>query len=154
MFERERQEEEMPEQNVTKGSCACGACTVELRGEPAMVLQCHCLNCQKSSGTGHVPFAGFHESQVTIKGKTKAYSYKADSGNTATSNFCPECGSPVFATTTGFPGVIAIRLGTMEDSSAFAPQMRVYDKRVRRWDHDLAKEAPSFSGMPPMQRPA
>jgi hypothetical protein len=37
-----------------------------------------------------VPFAGFPESQVTINGKTKGYTYTADSGAKATINFCPE----------------------------------------------------------------
>ena len=131
------------------GSCQCGNVTFEISGDAAMVMQCHCLNCQKSSGTGHVPFAGFPEPQVKIKGKTKSYKYKADSGAAATSLFCPECGSTLFGTTASFPGVMAVRLGVMDDSSAFQPQMQVYMKRLRSWDHDL-KGAPSFDAMPPM----
>ena len=138
-------------QKSVTGGCQCGAVTYEAKGDPAMVIQCHCLNCQKSSGTGHVPFAGFAEPQVTVKGKTKAFSYIADSGGKATSNFCPECGSTLFGTTTSFPGVMAIRLGSMNDSSAFQPQMAVYAKRMRGWDHDL-KGAPTFETMPPMQQ--
>ena len=133
------------------GACQCGAVSFEVKGDPAMVIQCHCLNCQKSSGTGHVPFAGYPEPQVTIKGKTKGYSYKADSGGTATSMFCPECGSSMFGTTTSFPGLMAVRLGVMDDSSGFQPQMDVYMKRLRTWDHDL-KGAPSFDTMPPMTK--
>jgi hypothetical protein len=137
-------------QKSVTGGCQCGAVTYEAKGDPAMVIQCHCLNCQKSSGTGHVPFAGYPEPQVTVKGKTKTYSYKADSGGTATSHFCPECGSTILGKTTSFPGVMAIRLGSMDDSSAFQPQMDVYMKRLRKWDHDL-KGAPAFDAMPPMQ---
>jgi hypothetical protein len=136
-------------QKSVRGSCQCGSVTFAIEGEPAMVLQCHCLNCQKSSGTGHVPFAAFPEPTVNITGKTKAYQYTADSGGTATSMFCPECGSTMFGTTTSFPGVIAVRLGVMDDSSDFMPQMDVYMKRLRRWDHDL-KGAPAFDVMPPM----
>ena len=136
-------------QMTTTGGCQCGAVTYEASGEPAMTIQCHCLNCQKSSGTGHVPFAAFPEPQVTIKGTTKAFAYIADSGGHATTNFCPVCGSTVFGKTTSFPGVVAIRLGTMDDSSAFQPQMDVYVKRLRSWDQDL-KDSPAFPGMPPM----
>ena len=139
------------QQRSVTGGCQCGAVTYKAKGDPAMVIQCHCLNCQKSSGTGHVPFAGFPEPQVTVKGQTKSYAYKADSGGTATSYFCPDCGSTVFGRTTSFPGVMAIRLGSMDDSSAFQPQMNVYMKRLRKWDHDL-QAAPAFDAMPPMQR--
>ena len=133
----------------TTGGCQCGKVTYEAEGDPAMVIQCHCLNCQKSSGTGHVPFAGFLEHQVKMTGATKTYSYTADSGGTATTHFCPECGAPIFGTTTSIPGMMAIRLGSMDDSSAFVPQMQVYTKRLRTWDHELAG-APTFDAMPPM----
>lgn len=133
----------------TTGGCQCRAVTYEAEGDPTMVVQCHCLNCQKSSGTGHVPFAAFLEPQVKLKGTTKTYSYTADSGGTATTHFCPECGSPVFGTTTSFPGMMALRLGCMDDSSAFAPQMQVFTKRLRTWDHDLSGAA-AFDAMPPM----
>jgi hypothetical protein len=138
-------------QKSITGGCQCGAVTYEAKGDPAMVIQCHCLNCQKSSGTGHVPFAGFPEPQVTVEGKTNTFSYIADSGGTVTSHFCPECGSTIFGKTTSFPQMMAIRLGSMDDSSAFQPQMEVYMKRLRKWDHDL-QGVPSFEAMPPMQR--
>ncbi len=133
------------------GSCQCGAITFEVRGEPSMVIQCHCLNCQKSSGTGHVPIAVFPDSQVDIRGRTKTYNYLADSGGTVSSLFCPECGSSMFGSTTSIPGVTAVRLGAMDDSSAFQPQMDVYMKRLRNWDTPIAG-APAFEAMPPMPR--
>ena len=137
-------------QKTVTGGCQCGAVTYEAKGDPAMVIQCHCLNCQKSSGAGHVPIAAYPEPQVTLKGKTKGYTYTADSGAKAVSNFCPKCGSNIFGSTASFPGLLAIRLGTMDESSGLQPQMDVYMKRLRSWDHDL-KGAPAFETMPPMQ---
>lgn len=133
------------------GTCQCGAITFEVKGDPTMVVQCHCLNCQKSSGAGHVPFAAFAESQVSIRGKTKTYQYRADSGGTASSIFCPDCGSSMFGTTTSFPGLMAVRLGAMDDSSGLRPQMDVYMKRLRGWDRGF-KGAPAFETMPPMPK--
>jgi len=133
------------------GACQCGAVTFETKGDAAMVIQCHCLNCQKSSGTGHVPIAVFPEVEVVIQGKTKSYHYRADSGGDVSSIFCPECGSSMFGRTTSFPGLMAVRLGAMDDSSALQPQMDVYMKRLRPWDHDL-KNAPSYETMPPMPK--
>ena len=133
----------------TTGGCSCGAVTFEATGDPGMVIQCHCLECQKSSGAGHVPFAGYPAPQVSVKVPTKSWPYKADSGATASRYFCAECGSVVYGTTTSFPGLMAIRLGAMADSSAFEPQMAVYTKRLQKWDHDLQGK-PAFETMPPM----
>lgn len=134
---------------VHKGSCSCGGVTVTAKGDPAMQLVCHCLNCQKSSGSGHNPIAAFASDRVEIKGRTSSWSYVADSGGTATSIFCPTCGSPIGGTTTSVPGITAVRVGVLEDSAFFAPQVAVYGKRKRAWDHDFPQN-PLFDTMPPM----
>lgn len=36
---------------VRNGRCLCGQVTVELTGEPFAVSLCHCVNCQKTSGS-------------------------------------------------------------------------------------------------------
>lgn len=138
-------------QKSVTGACQCGAVTFEANGDPAMVIQCHCLNCQKSSGAGHVPFAAYPDAQVKITGKTKTYHYTADSGGKASSVFCPECGSTMFGGTTSVPGLTAVRLGAMDGSPGLEPQLEVYMKRLRTWDHDL-KGAPAFDMMPPMPK--
>lgn len=137
-------------QRSATGGCQCGAVTFRIDGEPLLVARCHCLNCQKSSGAGHVPFAAFAESAVTIMGLCKAYSYTADSGGVTTTHFCPECGSTIFDMTTSMPEMISIRLGNIDESSSFEPQMDVYMKRRRTWDHDL-QDKPAFDALPPMR---
>jgi hypothetical protein len=33
------------------GTCACGQLRVTCKGDPVMVSQCHCLDCQKRTGS-------------------------------------------------------------------------------------------------------
>jgi hypothetical protein len=35
------------------GGCACGAIRYEISGEPMVMSDCQCRDCQRKSGTGH-----------------------------------------------------------------------------------------------------
>lgn len=46
------------------GSCLCGAVAYDSKADPQVVAHCHCVDCRKSSGTGHgthivIPSDGF-----------------------------------------------------------------------------------------------
>jgi hypothetical protein len=98
-------------------------------------------------------FVVFPSDTVDITGKTSVYNYKADSGNTASSHFCPICGSQLYGHTTGFPGMVGVRVACLEDSSDLKPQMEVYTKRLQAWD-TVTEGIPSFPAMPPMNAAA
>jgi hypothetical protein len=132
-----------------KGSCLCGAVTYEATGEAVFSLQCHCLDCQKASGAGHVAMAVFPEAAVTTKGRFKSFKTKADSGKMADRQFCPECGSWISGRPESAPGMVALTLATMQDSSDLSVKMRVYDKRRQPWDV-VDPAIPAFPAMPPM----
>ena len=131
------------------GRCQCGAVTLAADGDPKMALHCHCLDCQKASGAGHMTFAAFPADAVTIDGRTSTFQSPTDSGGTATRHFCPTCGSRLFATTTSFPGMVAITLAAFDEPGALAPTAAVYTKRRHDWD-GIAGEIPGFEMMPPM----
>lgn len=135
-------------QQTYRGSCLCGAVTYEAKGDPVVALQCHCLDCQKASGAGHVAFAAFPEANVTITGTLKKFSTKADSGHMSNRFFCPECGSWVAGRPESAPGIVAFSMATMDGASSFPIQFRVYDKRRRDWDV-VDAAIPAFPGMPP-----
>jgi hypothetical protein len=136
-------------EKVYSGGCDCGAVRITAKGDPVFQAVCHCLNCQHSSGAGHNFFVAFPADKVEISGKTSVYDYKADSGNTASSHFCPICGSQLYGLTTGFPGLFGIRVACFENSADLKPQMSVYSKRLQPWD-TLTDGVPAFPAMPPM----
>ena len=86
-----------------QGGCACGAVRYTIEADSVMAGHCQCGKCQKFSGTGHGSFAAFPAAAVKMTGKLTQWSYKADSGNTATRGHFPTCGSMVLGKTTGFP---------------------------------------------------
>lgn len=131
------------------GSCLCGGVRYELTATPAMAGFCYCESCRKLSGSGHAFHAMVPEDALKISGETRDFDWKADSGSTVTSSFCPTCGSPVYAKSSGMPGMVTVRVAGLDDPAAISPQMAVYTKRLLTWDH-LDPALPAFAGMPPM----
>ena len=130
-----------------KGACLCGAVTYEVTGEPMFVGHCACQNCQRATGGGHSSVAAFPEPQFSSSGDTTSYAGKGDSGQPTNYEFCPKCGSRLFTRAAMMPGVVMVTLGTLEADSPLTPQMLIYGKRRRVWDH-VPEGVAVFEGMP------
>jgi hypothetical protein len=128
------------------GSCSCGDVTLTIRDKPKMMLQCHCLDCQKGSGTGHSSHAYFDKDDVLVSGETSSHTVTADSGSDMTRYFCPSCGSRVFGTNSAKPNLISIDVGLLDDHSWFKPGAVLYASRRHDWDI-TSDEVPSYDKM-------
>lgn len=135
-------------ENFATGRCLCGQVQWAAAAAPIRMVQCHCKDCQRFTGTGHISNAIFNAADVTVTGETAQHATTTDSGNTATRHFCPTCGSRVFGFTTLRPGCISIMVGTADDHSWFEPQAIVYAKRRPAWDL-TRQDIPNFDEMPP-----
>jgi hypothetical protein len=131
------------------GGCLCGRVRYEAAGAPVFSLICHCRDCQRSSGSAYnaalrMPAAGFRITQ----GEPKLYVKTADSGNTVTRAFCPDCGSPLFIRVSTRPDLIGLRAGTLDDPSLFHPEAHIFVKSAQPWDH-LDPALPKYDAYPP-----
>ena len=115
-------------------SCRCGQLRATVTGEPVRVSVCHCLYCQKRSGSAFAVQARWPLDQVSTKGRSKAHVAFADSGNRITFHFCPDCGSDVHYEIEGkFNGLVAIPLGAFDDPYFLKPRFSVWEKRKHDW---------------------
>ena len=83
-------------ENSFSGGCACGSIRYTGAQDPAAMINCHCTDCQLSSGA---PFASgivVMTADLQINGAPKTYEVRATSGGLATRSFCPDCGTPLF----------------------------------------------------------
>ena len=130
-----------------KGNCRCTSVTLTIANKPKMMVQCHCLDCQAFTGTGHASLAYFDVADVNINGASVNYSVTADSGAEMTRSFCPACGSRLYGTNSERPDLLAINIGCLEDSEWFEPQAVIYTSRRHDWDI-TSDEIPQFETMP------
>jgi hypothetical protein len=133
----------MSDQTFASGSCQCGAITLTTHDKPRMMVQCHCLDCQKATGTGHASYAMFAENDVTINGEATKFSVATDSGSQMARYFCPTCGGRVYGINSERPGIVSIQVGCFEDHSWFSTQAVVYASRRNDWDI-TSDEVPNF----------
>ncbi|OJJ46550.1 hypothetical protein ASPZODRAFT_1970273 [Penicilliopsis zonata CBS 506.65] len=121
------------------GSCLCGTITYRLTGDPLFRSLCHCINCQKSTGSSFLAHSVYKEESVEIltgEDNLQSYDDKAtDTGNYLRRRFCRTCGSLVFGVPEAHPGVVVVALGTMDDlqPGEWVPVRETFCRRRMDW---------------------
>lgn len=118
---------------VRVASCRCGQVRATCTGEPVRVSVCHCLECQKRSGSAFAVQARWADTHVEIAGEFRTWSQQGDSGALAHFRFCPTCGATVAYSSDGMPGLIAVAVGAFADPDFPPPQYSVWEDRKHRW---------------------
>ena len=103
------------------GGCQCGDVRIEASGLPDRVGICHCLDCRKHHGALFLAAAIFRGDAVKVTGKTHDYEGR---------NFCPRCGSSVFART---GDEIEVHLGTLDAPDQLKPTYELWTVRREAW---------------------
>lgn len=124
--------------------CQCGAVRAVCEGEPVRISVCHCLACQRRSGSAFAAQARFPVEGVVVTGETGAFVRVADSGTKASFHFCRACGSTIAYRIEDQPDLIAIPLGAFADPSFPAPRFSVYEERKHAWTIVLGEEVEHF----------
>ena len=114
-------------------SCFCGQLTIEVQGEPQGIGVCHCLACQRRTGSVFAALAGF-VAPYEVTGNATEFIRTGDQGAKFRFRFCPVCGSTVFHTEEGYENKwVAVAVGAFGDPSFPPPQDSVYDCRRHPW---------------------
>jgi hypothetical protein len=114
-------------------SCSCGQLTAQVVGDPVRVSICHCLACQRRSGSVFATQARFRREQVAVSGSSTAFHRAGDEGPGALFHFCPRCGTTVYYEPLGLPDFIAIPVGVFAEPGFPTPGVSVYEERMHSW---------------------
>lgn len=125
------------------GGCACGAVRYTCNARPLIAVECFCRDCQRASGGASTTGLAVPAEALAVKGEPRRHVTRADSGNDAWREFCGECGSPLFAGNTGNTAFIAVKVASLDDPGAAAPQVQVWTSSAPAWAH-IQAELPSF----------
>jgi hypothetical protein len=115
-----------------EGACSCGQLRVTCEGEPVRLSMCHCLECQRRTGSPFGVQARFPRDQVEVDGSAAEFTRVSDEGNRVTFRFCQECGSTVYWTADDHD-FVAVAVGAFADPEFPAPRVSVYERRRHPW---------------------
>jgi hypothetical protein len=126
-----------------EGGCACGAVRYRLTSGPLFVHCCHCLNCQRQTGSAFVinllietdrveVFAGDPQPVPVPRGSKKQKIWR-----------CSTCQIAVFSQYTSAK-VRFVRGGTLDDPAAVAPDVHIYTRSKLPWV-TLPESVPAFN---------
>jgi len=118
---------------IRTASCCCGGLKAHCEGEPARVSVCHCLECQKRTGSAFGVQARFAQEQVRVEGPSGRFERVGDEGTRAAFQFCQSCGTTVLWRNEEMPGLVAVAVGAFADPSFPAPKRTVYEDRAHPW---------------------
>jgi len=118
-----------------EAACHCGQLRLEVEGDPFVVSMCHCLACQRRTGSAFGMQAAFRPDQVQVHGRYSDYTRISDEGDSKEHafHFCPECGSQVFYTEPEEPDLIVVSVGSFADPSFPPPIESGYEWRRHEW---------------------
>ncbi len=116
------------------GGCLCGRVRYKAEGPARFASLCYCRDCQKASGSGHVPIMGVAKSGFKVEGGPARYVSLGGSGQQTQRNFCPDCGSLLYGTPTIAPEMVIVYAGSLDDPSAFDPVDKIFDENRNHWD--------------------
>lgn len=129
-----------------EGRCHCGQISFEAEIDPGAVRICHCTDCQTLTGSAfrvnvQTPAASF----LLRCGTPKVYIKTAESGNKRAHAFCPNCGTPIYATDPHEPKSYGLRVGTLKQRVELRPSRQIWHRSALPWVTDIG-------GMPWVER--
>jgi len=116
-----------------QGGCACGEVRYRLASEPLFVHCCHCLNCQRQTGSAFVVNLLIEADRLeVIDGAVQPVDAPRDDGSVQRIFRCPRCQVAVFSEY-GRPEVRFVRAGTLDDPTGVAPDVHIFTRSKVDW---------------------
>lgn len=111
--------------NLRQGGCLCGAVRYEINLDGHETGNCHCIDCQKNSGSAYMPFANVDSGQFRWISKPKG-AFK--SSDIAVRRFCTQCGTPLTWESVESPDRQSVSIGTLDDTSGVEITYEIYTR--------------------------
>jgi hypothetical protein len=112
------------------GRCVCEEVRYRLDALPLFTHACHCLTCQRESGTAFSMSTIVMREDLAI---TRGALLENQMSPRSTGFACSECGTLIYVASTRFPTTFRLRPGTLDDASVATPQVHIWVKRKQPW---------------------
>jgi hypothetical protein len=130
-----------------RGSCQCGTVRYEIHGDLGPIVLCHCGQCRKAQGSAFAANAPVRAADfVIVAGWDALAEYESSPGKTRA--FCRRCGSPIFSRRDALPGVVRLRVGTLDSRIEGKPTAHIYAASKAEWD-EIHDDLPQYAAQEP-----
>jgi hypothetical protein len=117
-----------------EGGCSCGAVCYRLTSEPMFVHCCHCLDCQRQTGSAFVLNALIETDRIErISGEPIPIAMPTDSGRPHDVYRCPNCLTAVWSDYGRRPNLRFVRVGTLDDAKLLPPDVHIFVRSKQAW---------------------
>jgi hypothetical protein len=117
-----------------EGRCACGAVRYRLTSAPMFVHCCHCLDCQRQTGSAFVLNAIIETERIVLgAGDPQPVPVPTDSGRPHEIYRCPACQTAMWSDYGRRPNYRFVRIGTLNDPTALAPDAHIFTRSKQPW---------------------
>jgi hypothetical protein len=115
-------------------ACHCGALRLSCAGAPKKVSMCHCLDCQRRTGSAFSVSVFYERGQVTVEsGIAQSFERPSASGFPVRFHFCARCGSNLYWEPARLPELIGVALGAFADPAFPCPEQSVWTQDKHEW---------------------
>jgi hypothetical protein len=126
-----------------EGGCACGEIRYRLTSEPLFVHCCHCLNCQRQTGSAFVINVLIEADRVELLAGEPERVPVPRGNKTQPIWRCPTCKIALYSQYTS-ARLRFVRAGTLDDPSSVAPDVHIYTRSKLPWV-ELPDDVPAFA---------
>jgi hypothetical protein len=127
-----------------EGGCSCGAVRYRLKDRPMFTNCCHCLDCQRQTGSAFVINAIIETDRIELIGEApQPVRMATDSGRPHDIYRCAKCETAVWSDYGGRPWARFVRVGTLDDPTQIAPDAHIFARTKQPWV-GLPKDAAVF----------
>lgn len=130
-----------------RGSCQCGQVQLTLSGDALFTYACHCMDCQKRTGSAFSMGLVIPADFVALEGECTAWTRTSDDGHTNTRHSCSQCGNIIYGDSSATPGIWKLQAGLLEDTSGLRPNVHLWTRRKQGWV-SLPEDATAFDTQP------
>jgi hypothetical protein len=136
-----------------EGGCQCRAVRFQLTAGPLGVYNCHCKDCQRTSGGTHTLSVIMKREDVRfLGGETHVFDKSADSGRVVRMHGCLNCGTKVYNEPLSAPHMLVMKAGTLDDISWAVPHGNIWTASKAPWV-EIDPDVPNFPGQPGDRKP-
>lgn len=128
-----------------EGSCLCGAVRYVYEGALGPIAMCHCRQCRKAQGTAFATNSPIEAGAFRlIAGSKRLREFASSPGKRRA--FCGDCGSPIYSRREDLPGVLRLRIGTLDTPIEARPSHHIFATSRAEWEV-IEDELPQYTAL-------